>query len=69
MKIWVQDQHQQDSFTVAQELELESLVRSVDWANNIGLKTETIASCTEEGNLTIWKEDPKDKEFKISEVI
>ena len=69
IKVWIQDQHQPDSFTPVQEIEQGSLIRSVDWANNIGLKTEIIASCTEEGVLTIWREDPKDKQFKESEVI
>lgn len=30
-------------------------VRDVAWANNIGLSEETIASCCEDGTISIWR--------------
>lgn len=49
-------------------------VRDVAWSNNIGLLHDTIASCSEDCTVKVWRQVNKDhtwvpKEVKISEKI
>jgi protein transport protein SEC13 len=49
------------SFQLMQQLDSHTdIVRSVDWAQNIGLKEEMTASCSDDGSLYIWKKPAKD---------
>ena len=54
--------------------EHQDWVRDVAWSNNIGLLHDTIASCSEDGTVRVWRHLAKDqawasKEVKISEKI
>ena len=33
-------------------------VRDVAWCNNIGLMADTVASCSEDSKVKIWRRDP-----------
>ena len=36
-------------------------VRDVSWASNIGLPYETLASCSQDGDVVIWRENRQGK--------
>ena len=45
-------------------------VRDVAWSNNIGLMHDTIASCSEDQKVKIWKrENAKDEQWKEKEIV
>lgn len=58
---WTQDPADPSGLTFkaqkGDKLEHEEIVRSVAWAGNIGLKNEVAASCSEDGNMIIWRAD------------
>jgi protein transport protein SEC13 len=35
----------------------EDWVRDVAWCNNIGLVSDTVASCSEDGKVKIWRRE------------
>ena len=45
-------------FNLQQQIEgHEDWVRDVSWSNNIGLLQDTIASCSEDQKVKVWKRD------------
>jgi protein transport protein SEC13 len=51
-----------DGKFVSQEIgSHDDWVRDVAWSNNIGLLHDTIASCSEDKKVKIWKQTVKDK--------
>ena len=46
----------------------EDWVRDVAWCNNIGLLQDTIASCSEDNKVKVWKKDATKDEWKAKEI-
>jgi protein transport protein SEC13 len=59
IKLWV---FKDNKFELKQELGKHAdWVRDVAWSNNIGLLFDTIATCSEDQKVKIWRKDPKDE--------
>lgn len=55
VKLWT---FKDNKFELTKELGLhEDWVRDVAWCNNIGLMNDTIASCSEDQKVKVWKRD------------
>ena len=67
LKIWV---FKDNKFTVVTKIDKahEDWIRDVAWSNNIGLMYDTIASCSEDQKVKIWrKKDPAKEEWEAKE--
>jgi protein transport protein SEC13 len=62
VKIWV---YKFNKFDLQQDLTGHNdWVRDVAWSNNIGLLQDTIASCSEDQKVKIWKKDIAGNDWK-----
>lgn len=54
IKIWV---YKDNKFVIANQIDKahEDWIRDVAWCNNIGLMYDTIASCSEDQKVKIWR--------------
>ena len=71
IRIWEQSEPGEDfNFILKQEIKekFKDLVRSVDWAKNIGLQSNMIAACSEDGLLAFYKSE-NGRDFEEEESI
>lgn len=56
MKFWY---FKDNKFIITKEiLAHEDWIRDVSWSNNIGLMQDTVATCSEDQKVKIWKRTP-----------
>ena len=65
MKIWT---FRDNKFEAKELIGHDDWVRDVAWCNNIGLLYDTIASCSEDKKVKVWKRDPTNDEWRDKEI-
>ena len=67
VKLWT---FRDNKFDLQSELSShDDWVRDVAWCNNIGLMQDTIASCSEDQKVKIWKKELGKDEWKEKEIL